>query len=190
MSRPVAVTNAWNSSTVTAFVDTANERPIITQCCGFANGAAPPSAPCLNRPAGSTVMAGQVGQSRITVPAVGTAGAEGTGIGAGTGARWTANQAITANTNTPALTPIQGRIAPGFQAARRLGAETSATAGPAVDVRSSTATESPLRVAPTVTASRPRVPSVKKGCSMPWSSSSKSMVISSTVSPAPTVAEG
>src|SRR5258708_7658861 len=101
MSLPEPVINSWNSSTAPAFVGMANERPMSTQCCGFAS-AKPFSAgdePCLNRPAGSTVMAGHVGQSRITVPAFGTTGDETTGTGAGTGARWTENQTTTANAN-------------------------------------------------------------------------------------------
>src|SRR6266446_3528777 len=163
MSLPEAVMNSWNSSTVTAFVDMANELPMATQCCGFAN-AKPFSAgaePCLNRPAGSTVMAGHVGQSRITVPGVGTAGDE--AAGAGTGARWMENQATTTNASAAAATPaaraitrgfiaraitrgfiarairrgfIARPIAPGFQPARRSGAENSATNCLTVRVRS------------------------------------------------------
>src|SRR6266446_1621118 len=154
MSLPEAVMNSWNSSTVTAFVDMANELPMATQCCGFAN-AKPFSAgaePCLNRPAGSTVMAGHVGQSRITVPGVGTAGDE--AAGAGAGARWMENQATTTNASAAAATPaarairpdfivraitpdfIVRPIAPGFQPARRRGAENSATNCLTVRVRS------------------------------------------------------
>jgi len=36
--------NWWNSSTVTTFVDMANGRPMITQCCGLAKDTAPLSA--------------------------------------------------------------------------------------------------------------------------------------------------
>src|SRR5258707_2091909 len=99
MSLPEAVMNSWNSSTVTAFVDMANELPMATQCCGFAN-AKPFSAgaePCLNRPAGSTVMAGHRGQWRVTVPGVGTAGEE--TAGARAPARWMGKQATTTHAN-------------------------------------------------------------------------------------------
>src|SRR5882724_3013492 len=155
MSRPVAVMNWWNSSTVTTFVDMANGRPMITQCCGLAKDTAPLSAgaePCLNRPAGSTVMAGHVGQSRISVPGFGTAGGD-AATGAGTGARWTENQATTAHSNTAAPAPVARAITPGFiarpttpvfmarpttpgfRAAGRSGAENSATNCPTVGVR-------------------------------------------------------
>src|ERR1700734_1527926 len=103
MSRPLAAMNCWNSSTVTAFVDMAKGRLMATQCSGFSNNAAPLAAsaePCLNRPAASIVMTGQVGQSWITLPAFGTAAtgraATPTGTGAGGGARWDKNRA-TAN---------------------------------------------------------------------------------------------
>ena len=71
--RPVAATNCWNSSTVTALVDMAG-RLIITQCSGFSNDAEPLSVtaePCWKRPAGRTVMPGHDARSRITVPDLG-----------------------------------------------------------------------------------------------------------------------
>ncbi len=78
MSRPVAAMNAPNSVTVIVFVDMANGLPIVTQRGedgGIAASRPVPFAPCLNRPAGSTVSTGQVGQSRMTVPGMG-AGAD------------------------------------------------------------------------------------------------------------------
>src|SRR5258707_11079527 len=57
-------------------------------------------------------MAGHVGQSRITVPGVGTAGDE--AAGAGAGARWMENQATTTNASAAAATPAARAITRGF----------------------------------------------------------------------------
>src|ERR1700677_629798 len=61
-----------------------------TPCCGYSKDVEPllPLAePCRNRPLGSTVTKGQVGQSRITEPGSGAAGGDtGTGRDAGEGA--------------------------------------------------------------------------------------------------------
>src|SRR5882762_3654925 len=136
MSRPVAAMNCWNSSTVTAFVDIASGRPMVTQCSGFSNGAAPLSVradPCWNRPVGSTVMPGHVGQSCTTVPGFGTAGDEIAATGAGA---WRAkNQTTAATMNTAALNPIARAIAPDFQAPPRSCAENSFTNCLTVGVR-------------------------------------------------------
>ena len=114
MSRPVASTNGRNSSTVTALVATAKGCPINTQWGGFSNEAELPSArfdPCLNRPAGTIVIAGQVGQSRMTEPALGAAASVMAGIFAG-GARWTNAHATSASSAIAALTQPKRTIAP------------------------------------------------------------------------------
>src|SRR5882724_12942534 len=98
MSAPVSATNCWKSSTVTAFDDMLKV-PMATQCSGVSNAVAPLSArsdPCLNRPRGNTTMAGQVGQSRITVPGSGTAAAAAIGASLGADACCAKNQAATA----------------------------------------------------------------------------------------------
>src|ERR1700678_724279 len=123
MSRPAVVMNSRNSSRVTALVDIANGRPMTTQCSGLSNEEEPlsvPADPCLNRPAGSTVKPGQVGQSRNTVPGLGATAEVTAGTVAGAGARCTKNQ--TANTSTRITTPAPaaGAIARGFQDSPRL----------------------------------------------------------------------
>src|SRR5882757_3391784 len=98
MSEPVSAMNCWKSSTVTALDDMLNEGPMATQCSGVSNAVAPLAArsdPCLNRPPGNTTMAGQVGQSRITVPGSGTAAAAAIGASLGPDACCAKNQAAT-----------------------------------------------------------------------------------------------
>src|ERR1700733_727019 len=118
MSRPAAGMNSRNSSRVTAFVNIANGRPMTTQCSGLPNDEEPPSAPadpCLNRPAGSTVRPGHVGQSRNTVPGLGATVEETAGTFAGAGARCPKNQTANTSTRIAAPAPAAGAIARGFQ---------------------------------------------------------------------------
>src|SRR5260370_28103311 len=110
---------------------------MVTQCSGLVNDEplSVRAALCLNRPAGSTVMAGQVGQSRITVPGLGAAADEPAGTSVGAGAWRAKNHATAATSNTAALNPIARAIAPGFAIPPRSGAENSATNCLTVGVR-------------------------------------------------------
>src|ERR1700689_165102 len=113
MSLPVAATNSRNSSTVTALLDSAIGWAIITQCSGFSNVEefSAGDDPCSNRPVGSTVSTGQVGQSRIVVPGGITAAVGGAGLlGAGDG-RCTTNQiAEASNTNAAPIRIARGGV--------------------------------------------------------------------------------
>src|ERR1700722_5758267 len=102
MSLPVAAMNCWNSSTVTGFADILTGLPMTTQCTGISNGEpfSAWTAPCLNRPVGSSTMLGQVGQSRMTVPGAGIAAGTLTAAGSGAGVCRPKNQAAIANSTT------------------------------------------------------------------------------------------
>src|ERR1700679_4255503 len=105
--------NSRNSSRVTGLVDMANGPPTTTQCSGLSNDEEPlsvPADPCLNRPAGSTVKPGHVGQSRNTVPGLGTTAEETTGTVPGAGARCTKNQTANTSTRIATPTPVAGDI--------------------------------------------------------------------------------
>src|SRR6266446_7772478 len=120
MSRPVAAMNARNSSTVTGLVEMANGLPTKTQCGGLSNAEELPSVrfdPCLNRPAGTMVRAGHVGQSRMTVPGCGAAAATTAGTFSGSGAWWAMIQATTASTASAA--PSQANRATAAAGVRR-----------------------------------------------------------------------
>src|ERR1700722_13881039 len=100
----------------------ASAPPMATQCDGFAKASEPPSAasdPCLKRPAGNTVIAGQVAQSRMTVPGFGRTGVEATGAGGGTGVRCAKNQATATSRITAAPMPMAGATPRRFQSGPR-----------------------------------------------------------------------
>ena len=108
---------------MTALVDMAKGRLIITQCSGFSN-AEPLSVtaePCWKRPAGRTIMLGHDAQSRITVPGSGSPATVGAGTGAGSGACRPTIETTAAIVNTAASpTPVARKIESRFQGLPRL----------------------------------------------------------------------
>src|ERR1700729_2155457 len=68
-----AATHAFHCSTVTSYLPIANGAPIVTRWTGFSEGSSV-LEPIENSPAGTVIMIGQVGQSRLS-PAPGTCAA-------------------------------------------------------------------------------------------------------------------